>query len=78
MARRGKPLKTVTRFKGAHEFTRLKPGENESSILRRDLILLQFSIGHLVRPRPQDFLIESDQIHPQSHPAAQTLADLRE
>jgi hypothetical protein len=31
MARRGKPLKTVTRFTGARGFTRLKPGENESA-----------------------------------------------
>src|SRR2546425_9971155 len=52
-------------IQGSARVTRLKPGENESSILRRDLILLQFPVGHFVRPCAQDLLIESDQIHPQ-------------
>src|SRR5437867_4331046 len=38
-----------------------------ASILRRNLIPLQLPVGHLVRPGAQDFLIESDQKHTQSH-----------
>src|SRR5947207_6776138 len=50
----------------------------DSSILRRDLILLQLPIRHLIRPGPQNFLRKSDYVNPQGHPAAQPLARLNE
>jgi len=46
------------------------------SIRRRDLILLQLPIRHFVGPGAQDFLRESDDVHAQSHAAAQALACL--
>ena len=56
--------------------TGLIPRIRASSIRRRDLILLQFSIRHFVGPGAYDFLRESDDVHTQSHAAAQALAGL--
>ena len=53
-------------------------GSTSSSILRRDLILLQLAIRHFVRPGPQNLLRKSNDVHAQSHAAAQTLRRLNE
>src|SRR5258706_8301271 len=49
-----------------------------SSILRCNLILLQFSIRHFISPRPQRLLWKPNGIHAQRHPAAQALRRLHE
>jgi hypothetical protein len=47
-------------------------------VLRRDLILLQLSIGHFVGPGAQGFLRESDDVNAQCHAASKALARLNE
>src|SRR5437763_252983 len=48
------------------------------SILRRDLILLQLSVRHLVRPRAYRSLRKTHDVYPERHAATQALRSLHE
>src|SRR5581483_11951179 len=47
-------------------------------ILRRDLILLEFSVRHLVGPSAENSLRKAHDVNAQSHAAPESLADLSE
>ena len=48
----------------------------DSSILRRDLILLQLPVRHFVGPGAQDSLRKANYVNAQGHAAAQALTHL--